>query len=92
MEDVSGVLVVSAERFADAANVAEAIRTAQPTAVDLRRVHDDSLTRRFVDFLAGAMAVAGGKLERFADRVYLAHPDAVEVTQGQRDALADYLS
>jgi len=89
MEDVSGVLVVSALTFGDAADVADAIRMTRPTAVNLRAV-DDTVARRFVDFLAGAMAVSSGTLERFADRVYLARPDATSLTTDQRAALTEY--
>jgi FtsZ-interacting cell division protein YlmF len=91
VEDVRGVKLVTPLNFADMQLVGDEVRAHRAVAVELRQV-DVVNMRRCIDFLSGAGYVAGGAVERIADRAYLTTPEGVKVSAAQRRALTERLT
>ena len=90
VEDVSGVALVSPSSFSDMQVVGDELRAKRPVVVELRRL-DVVQMRRCVDFLSGAGYVAGGDVERIADRAYLVSPVGLKISKSQREQLVQRL-
>ena len=90
VEDVSGVALVSPASFSEMQVVGDEVRAERPVAVELRRL-DVVQMRRCIDFLSGAGYVAGGEVEKIADRAYLVSPAGLKITKKQRDQLVQRL-
>jgi FtsZ-interacting cell division protein YlmF len=86
MTEVAGVVVVSPVKFGDMQAMGDTIRGARPVAVNMRRL-EKSDARRCADFMSGAGYVAGGEVERLAERVFLVSPAGTTVTKSQRKAI-----
>lgn len=80
--------VVSPHSFNDAQEVADRYKSKQPVIVNLQDV-DSDLARRIIDFSSGMCYGLGGGMERVANHVYLLTPDEVEVSQEDRQRLAE---
>jgi prophage regulatory protein len=86
VDDIDGVMVVSAASFADMQVVGDSVRAGQPVVVELRRI-DIVQTRRCIDFMAGAGYVADGTVEKLADRVFVVETPGGGISDRQRRAI-----
>jgi cell division inhibitor SepF len=78
--------VVSPERFADAQEIGDLIKSSTPVIVNLQ-VSDRDLARRMIDFCSGVTYALGGTMEKVADHVFLLTPSNVEVSEEERQRL-----
>lgn len=80
--------VVVPHAFNDAQEIADRFKSKQPVIVNLQEV-DRDLSRRLIDFASGLCYGLGGHMERVANQVYLLTPTDVQVTQEDRQRLAE---
>ena len=84
---VAGVaIIVPVGFFPDMRTVGDIVRDGESVAVDLRGI-DMVQLRRCIDFISGAAYVAGGEVERVAERVYLVLPPKRKLTNRHRGEL-----
>jgi cell division inhibitor SepF len=82
------VHVVAPSSFGDAQEIGERLKNAGPVIVNLQGVEPD-LSRRLIDFCSGAVFVAGAKMQKVADRVFLMTPSNVEVSDEEMRRLQE---
>ena len=82
------VHVVAPKSFADAQEIGERLKNAGPVIVNLQGAEPD-LSRRLIDFCSGAVFVAGAKMQKVADRVFLMTPSNVEVSDEEMRRLQE---
>ncbi|MGH9065885.1 MAG: cell division protein SepF [Acidimicrobiales bacterium] len=82
------VHVVAPDKFADAQQIGDRLRTSQPVIVNLQVV-DRDLSRRMIDFCSGVTYALGGNMEKVADQVFLLTPSNVEVSAEERQRLSE---
>ncbi|MHB8465251.1 MAG: cell division protein SepF [Acidimicrobiales bacterium] len=82
------VHVVAPKNFGDAQEIGERLKNAGPVIVNLQGVEPD-LSRRLIDFCSGAVFVAGAKMQKVADRVFLMTPSNVEVSDEEMRRLQE---
>lgn len=80
--------VVSPRSFLDAPQVADRFKAKQPVIVNLQGVERD-LSRRLVDFSSGLCYGLGGQMEKVGTDVFLLTPADVEVSDEERQRLAE---
>jgi cell division inhibitor SepF len=74
--------------FNDAQDVGDHFKAGQPVAMDLSGV-DRELARRLIDFCSGLCYSMNGRMERVANQRYLIVPEGVEVSDEDRQGLAN---
>jgi cell division inhibitor SepF len=77
------VHVVMPSRFAEAQEIGDIIKDANPVIVNLQ-VSDRDLARRLIDFCAGLTYALGGQMEKVAEQVFLLTPSNVEVSAEEK--------
>jgi cell division inhibitor SepF len=82
------VHIVAPKSFADAQEIGERLKNGGPVIVNLQGV-DPDLSRRLIDFCSGAVFVAGAKMQKVADRVFLMTPSNVEVSDEEMRRLQE---
>jgi cell division inhibitor SepF len=82
------VHIVAPKSFADAQEIGERLKNGGPVIVNLQGVEPD-LSRRLIDFCSGAVFVAGAKMQKVADRVFLMTPSNVEVSDEEMRRLQE---
>jgi cell division inhibitor SepF len=82
------VHVVAPKSFGDAQEIGERLKNSGPVIVNLQDV-DPDLSRRLIDFCSGAVFVAGAKMQKVADRVFLLTPSNVEVSDEEMRRLQE---
>lgn len=82
------VHIVAPKNFGDAQEIGERLKNAGPVIVNLQGVEPD-LSRRLIDFCSGAVFVAGAKMQKVADRVFLMTPSNVEVSDEEMRRLQE---
>jgi cell division inhibitor SepF len=82
------VHVVAPKSFGDAQEIGERLKNSGPVIVNLQGVESD-LSRRLIDFCSGAVFVAGAKMQKVADRVFLLTPSNVEVSDEEMRRLQE---
>jgi cell division inhibitor SepF len=82
------VHVVAPKSFGDAQEIGERLKNSGPVIVNLQGVEAD-LSRRLIDFCSGAVFVAGAKMQKVADRVFLLTPSNVEVSDEEMRRLQE---
>jgi cell division inhibitor SepF len=78
--------VITARSYADAQQLADHIRLAQPVVLDLRKV-EPALVRRLVDFARGLTYALGGTMRKIGQGVILVTPANVNVSRDERRRL-----
>jgi cell division inhibitor SepF len=74
--------------FNDAQDVGDHFKAGDPVAMDLSGV-DRELARRLIDFCSGLCYSMNGRMERVANQSYLIVPEGVEVSDDDRQGIAD---
>jgi cell division inhibitor SepF len=74
--------------FNDAQDVGDHFKAGQPVAMDLSGV-DRELARRLIDFCSGLCYSMNGRMERVANQRYLIVPEGVEVSDEDRQGIAN---
>jgi cell division inhibitor SepF len=82
------VHIVAPKSFGDAQEIGERLKNGGPVIVNLQGVEPD-LSRRLIDFCSGAVFVAGAKMQKVADRVFLMTPSNVEVSDEEMRRLQE---
>lgn len=82
------VHIVAPKSFGDAQEIGERLKNSGPVIVNLQGVEAD-LSRRLIDFCSGAVFVAGAKMQKVADRVFLMTPSNVEVSDEEMRRLQE---
>jgi cell division inhibitor SepF len=82
------VHVVAPKSFGDAQEIGERLKNSGPVIVNLQGVEPD-LSRRLIDFCSGAVFVAGAKMQKVGDRVFLLTPSNVEVSDEEMRRLQE---
>ena len=77
------VHIVAPERFAEAQEIGDLVKQANPVIVNLQLSESD-LARRMIDFCSGLTYALGGSMEKVADQVFLLTPSNVEVSAEER--------
>lgn len=80
------VHVVAPGRFADAQEIGDRFKNAQPVIVNLQ-TGDRELSRRMIDFCSGVTYALGGSMDKVADQVFLLTPSNVEVSAEEKRRL-----
>lgn len=75
--------IFEVQAFRDVQRIAMDLREGRAVIVNLQHA-DSQLQRRVVDFISGATYVVHGKLEKVSDKVFLASPSNVSVTEDDR--------
>jgi cell division inhibitor SepF len=78
--------VITARSYADAQQLADHIRLAQPVVLDLRKV-EPAMVRRLVDFASGLTYALGGTMRKIGQGVILVTPANVNVSRDERRRL-----
>ncbi len=82
------VHIVAPKNFGDAQEIGERLKNSGPVIVNLQGVEPD-LSRRLIDFCSGAVFVAGARMQKVADRVFLMTPSNVEVSDEEMRRLQE---
>lgn len=82
------VQVVAPTHFADAQEIGDRFKSAQPVIVNLQ-AGDRELSRRMIDFCSGVTYALGGSMDKVADQVFLLTPPHVEVSDDEKRRLSD---
>lgn len=82
----SRVHVIEPQGFADAQEIGERFRQAQPVIVDLGDVERDT-ARRIVDFASGLTFALRGRMKKVADHVFLLLPAHASIPDDEKDRL-----
>lgn len=80
------VHVVAPARFADAQEIGDRFKNAQPVIVNLQ-TGDRELSRRMIDFCSGVTYALGGSMDKVADQVFLLTPSNVELSAEEKQRL-----
>jgi len=82
------VQVVVPTHFADAQEIGDRFKSAQPVIVNLQ-AGDRELSRRMIDFCSGVTYALGGSMDKVADQVFLLTPSNVEVSADEKRRLQE---
>jgi cell division inhibitor SepF len=82
------VQVVAPTAFADAQEIGDRFKNAQPVIVNLQAGNRE-LSRRMIDFCSGVTYALGGSMDKVADQVFLLTPSNVEVSPDERRRLEE---
>lgn len=82
------VHVVSPTSFAEAQEIGERFRSAQPVIINLTAV-DRDLARRLVDFASGLAYGLNGAMKKVADKVFMLTPTDYEVSADEKRRLRE---
>ncbi len=80
------VQIIEPQGFADAQEIGERFRQAQPVIVDLKDVERDT-ARRIVDFASGLTFALRGRMRKVADHVFLLLPAHATIPEDEKDRL-----
>ncbi len=78
------VLILEPGTFAEAREIAEALKVKKCIILNMRRT-DKELSRRIVDFLSGISYALDGFTQKVADQIYLFTPSHIEGRQVSAD-------
>lgn len=79
------VLILEPGTFAEAREIAEALKVKKCIILNMRRT-DKELSRRIVDFLSGISYALDGFTQKVADQIYLFTPSHIEIFVPDRQA------
>lgn len=82
------VQVVAPTAFADAQEIGDRFKNAQPVIVNLQAGNRE-LSRRMIDFCSGVTYALGGSMDKVADQVFLLTPSNVEVSPDEKRRLEE---
>lgn len=82
------VQVVVPTHFADAQEIGDRFKNAQPVIINLQ-AGDRELSRRMIDFCSGVTYALGGSMDKVADQVFLLTPSNVEVSADEKRRLQE---
>ena len=77
------VLILEPGTFAEAREIAEALKVKKCIILNMRRT-DKELSRRIVDFLSGIAYALNGYTQKVADQIYLFTPAHIEIFVPER--------
>jgi FtsZ-interacting cell division protein YlmF len=80
------VQIIEPHGFADAQEIGERFRQAQPVIVDLADVERDT-ARRIVDFASGLTFALRGRMQKVGDHVFLLLPAHASIPDEEKDRL-----
>ena len=80
--------VVAPQRFSDAQEIGDLVKSNSPVIVNLQASERD-LARRMIDFCSGLTYALSGSMEKVAEQVFLLTPSNVEVSQEERQRLTE---
>lgn len=90
-QPVQQIVLLEPSSFAEARDVAEALKQKKPIIVNTRKT-DKDLARRIIDFLSGIAYAVDGHTYKIADQIHMFTPVTVEVMthgappEGQRES------
>lgn len=77
------VIIVEPTSFAEAREVAEALKQKKSIIINMRAT-DKELSRRIVDFLGGISYATDGHMQKVTDFIYLFTPSHIEISTANR--------
>ena len=80
------VVVLQIEKFEEAREVADHLRSKKPVVVNLEKLEKDT-ARRVIDFVSGAVYSLGGSIQKVAGGIFLIAPYNVDIMADVRDEL-----
>lgn len=81
------VLVVEPRSFDEVQSIADSLRSGQAVVVNVEET-DREIARRLMDFLAGALYVLGGTVQRIGGNIFMAAPSGVDIAVDLRAEVA----
>lgn len=85
--DISRIVTIHPNTYADARRVGEAFRENVPVIMNLSHMNDAD-AKRMVDFSSGLIFGLRGNIERITNRVFLLSPAYIEVSKGEDEDIA----
>ncbi len=79
------VLILEPGSFAEAREIAEALKVKKCVILNMRRT-DKELSRRIVDFLSGMAYALDGYTQKVAEQIYLFTPSHIEIMVPERSS------
>ena len=84
--DISRIVTIHPNTYADARKVGEAFRENVPVIMNLSHMNDAD-AKRMVDFSSGLIFGLRGSIERITNRVFLLSPAYIEISKGEDEDL-----
>ncbi len=81
------VMVLEPRSFDEAPSIADSLRSGQAVIVNVEETDRDT-ARRLMDFLAGALYVLGGTVQRIGGNIFMAAPSGVDIAVDVRAEVA----
>ena len=81
------VMVLEPRSFDEVQSIAESLRSGQAVIVNVEETDRDT-ARRLMDFLAGALYVLGGTVQRIGGNIFMAAPAGVDIAVNVRAEVA----
>lgn len=82
------VVIVSAERFEDAADICDNVKNRKIVVVNTRNM-ENKVAQRLIDFIGGAAYVLRGSLQEIEKNIYILAPSNVRIDNELKNELSD---